>query len=139
MDNTTNPQNEHNASDRPAQDGSSAQAKEQSGKRIFDSIGSAMRRGAEEASSAAGKAIPKLKSAAADAIYWAAFGVSFAAVFQWTVARKVTPEFVKSGCRDGVKAGRAAAEDWVDALRQRKEKANAPSPGNNAGPSTEQG
>ena len=77
-----------------------------------------------------------MKSAAADAVYWTAYGVSFAAVFQWTFAKGLAPESLKSGLRDGVKAAEEAAQKWTDKLRQRKEKATDAAPGQ-TGPSTE--
>ena len=77
-----------------------------------------------------------MKSAAADAVYWTAYGVSFAAVFQWTLAKGLAPESLRSGFRDGVKAAEEAAQKWLDQLRQCKEKATDASP-DQAGPSTE--
>lgn len=97
-----------------------AKSEPQTGKGLFDSASSAFREGAEDAKRAAKEAIPKLKSAAADAVYWAGYGVAYAAVFQWTVAKQLTPESLKAGWRDGVKAGRTAAENWMDNLKQRK-------------------
>ena len=70
--------------------------------------------------------MPRLKMAAADAAYWTAYGVVFAGVFQWTLVKTFTPEVVKKGCRDGVKAGRDAAEKWVKQMSQRKEPLTPP-------------
>ena len=49
--------------------------------RIVDRMLSAMRAGAEDARQAAQKALPKIKSAAAEADYWGSYGIAFAAVF----------------------------------------------------------
>src|SRR5205814_9209359 len=86
MDNTANPQSEHGDSDQVTGAMASAQAKRQPQpeRPVFDAIRHAMRKGAEDARTAAEKAIPKVKSTAADAVYWTAYGVSFAVVFQWT-------------------------------------------------------
>jgi hypothetical protein len=86
---------------------------------VFDALYSAVRRGAEQARKEAEAAFPKIKSAAADAAYWTAYGASFAAVFQWTVVKHLTPQPVKSGLRDGIKTGREAAENWVAEMKRR--------------------
>ena len=138
MDNTANPQSEHRDGDRVTEETASAQSKPQPQpeRPVFDALRDAIRRGAEDARTAAEKAIPKVKSAAAEAVYWTAYGVSFAAIFQWTLAKGLAPESLKSGFRDGVKAAEETARKWTDKLRQRKEKATDPSP-DQAGPSTE--
>ncbi len=138
MDNTANPHSEHGDGDRVTEETNSAQAKPQpqSERRVFDGLRDAIRKGAEDATTAAEKAVPKVKSAAADAVYWTAYGVSFAAVFQWTLAKGLAPESLKSGFRDGVKAAEEAAQRWTDKLRQRKEQAPNATPAQ-AGPSAE--
>ena len=138
MDNTVNPQSEQDASDRVKAETASAQAasQPQSERRILDALRDGVRRGADDARTAAEKAIPKVKSAAADAVYWTAYGASFTVVFHWAMAKGLAPESLKCGLRDGVKGGKEAAEKWLDRLRQRKEKASAPSP-EPTGPSTE--
>jgi hypothetical protein len=88
---------------------------------IFDAIASAVRKGAEHARKEAEEAMPRLKTAAADAAYWTAYGVVFAGVFQWTLVKTFTPDVVKKGCRDGVKAGRDAAERWVEQMTHHNE------------------
>ncbi len=93
---------------------------------VFDAVASALRQGAEHARKAAEEALPKLKSAASDAAYWTAYGVTFAAVFQWTLIKTLAPEIVKNGCLDGVKAGKDAAAKWVEQLRQRQQPAPPP-------------
>src|SRR5216683_6222142 len=130
MDNTANPQYEQSDGGRVADATTSAQAKPQPQheRRVFDDLRDAIRRGAEDARTAAEKTIPKVKSAAAEAVYWTAYGVSFTAVFQWTLAKGLAPESLKSGFRDGVKAAEETARKWTDKLRQRKEKATDPSP-----------
>jgi len=85
----------------------------QSAPRPFARIASAMRTGAEDARKAAEEAMPRLKEAVASAAYWAAYGVSFAAVFEWTL--------LESGCRDGVKAGKAAATKWFEGAERASE------------------
>ena len=123
MENSANQQSQHN--DRAPGDTVSAQDKPKPESSVLGAIGAGIRRGAEDAKAAAQKVAPKVQSAAADTVYWAAYGVSFAAVFQWTLAKGLAPESLKSGCRDGVKAGREAAEKWIARLKQRKEKAPA--------------
>ena len=125
MDNTPNPQSEHGDSNPLTEETASAQAQPppQPERPVFDSLRDAIREGAEDARTAAEKAIPKLKAATADAVYWTAYGISFAVVFQWTFAKGLTPESLKSGVRDGFKAAEEAALKWTDKLRQRKEKA----------------
>src|SRR5207237_8443625 len=103
---------------------------------LLGALGAGIRQGAEDAITAAEKTIPKVKSAAADAAYWTAYGVSFAAVFQWTLAKGLAPESLKSGFRDGVKAAEEAAQRWTDKLRHRKEQATNATPAQ-AGPSAE--
>lgn len=126
MDNHSNENNEQNAPNRPAGETPGAGAKEQPEPRngVLDSLCSAVRKGAEEARDAAAKAMPKVKSAAADTAYWITYGVSFAVVFHWTVAKQLAPEPVRSGFRDGIAAGKETANKWVEKLRPREE--NAP-------------
>src|SRR5690349_11369692 len=81
-------------------------------RRACDAVFSALNKGAEDARKAAEEALPRIKAAASEAAYWTAYGTAFAAVFQWTLVKHLTPETVKSGCRDGVKAGKDAAEKW---------------------------
>ena len=130
MDNTANPECEHSDGDRVAGVTTSAPAEPQPQheRRVFEDFRDAIRKGAEDARTAAEKTIPKVKSAAADAVYWTAYGVSFAAVFQWTLAKGLAPESLKSGFRDGVKAAEEAAQRWTDKLRQRKEQATNATP-----------
>src|SRR2546430_17649579 len=140
MENPAPPQSEHNDSDCVTDETTGAQGKPQPQpeRPVFDALRDAIRRGAEDARTAAEKTIPKVKSATADAVYWTAYGVSFAAVFQWTLAKGLAPESLKSGFRDGVKGGREAAEKWIEKLRQRKEKEAAATPAPTV-PSTEAG
>jgi hypothetical protein len=67
--------------------------------------------------------MPRVKAAASEAAYWTAYALTFAAIFQWTVARKLAPECVKRGYRDAVKEGRDAAERWVDEITHKTEHA----------------
>jgi len=133
MENPANPQSEHDNSDRATEETTGAQAnpQPQPQRPVFDALRDAIRKGAEDAKAAAEKTIPKVKSAAAGAAYWTAYGVSFAAVFQWTLAKGLTPESVKAGFSDGVKGGAEAAEKWIEKLKHRKEQAidpTSPSP-----------
>ncbi len=122
MENPANPQSQH--------------SEPQPERPVFDALRDAIRRGAEDARTAAEKTVPKVKSAAADAVYWTAYGASYAAVFQWAFVKGLAPESLKSGCRDGVKAAEEAAQRWTYKLRQRKEKATDASP-DPTGPSPE--
>ena len=72
MENPSNPQSEHCHGDNAADATASAQAKPQPQpeRRAFDSLRDAIRKGAEDARTAAEKTIPKVKSAAAGALYW---------------------------------------------------------------------
>ena len=135
MENPPNPQSDHSDSDQVTEETASAQAEPQPKpeRLVFDALRDAIRKGAEDARTAAEKTIPKLKSAAADAVYWTAYGVSFAAVFQWTLAKGLAPESLKSGLRDGVKTAEEAAQRWSNKLRQRKEQATDATP-HQAGP-----
>jgi len=128
MDNTSNPQNER--SDSVADETTSAQARPQPQPEtsLLGALGAGIRQGAEDAITAAEKTIPKVKSAAEGAVYWTAYGVSFAAVFQWTLAKGLAPESLKSGFRDGVKAAEDAAQRWTDKLRGNKDKASDAAP-----------
>jgi hypothetical protein len=138
MDNSANQQNSHTEGGaRPADETTSEHGKPpQLEGCVLASLCSAMRKGAEEARTAAEKAVPKLKSAAADVVFWAAYGVSFAAVFQWTLARNLAPQSMKAGCRNGAKAGREAAERLAEKLRHCKDQATATSP-DQTGPGAE--
>src|SRR6266496_1052836 len=77
--------------------GDQAKPQPQLERRAFESLRDAIRKGAEDARTAAEEAIPKVKSAVAGAAYWTAYGAAFAAVFQWTFAKGLTPEPIKSG------------------------------------------
>src|SRR5688572_2025010 len=130
MENPSNPESEHSNGDRAADASTSAQARPQPQpeRHVFDGLRDAILKGAEDAKSTAEKTIPKVKSAAAETVYWTAYGVSFAAVFQWTFAKGITPESLKSGLRDGVKGGMQAAEKWIEKLKQRKANAASDTP-----------
>ena len=123
MEYPPNPEGEHNNGDRATDATPNAEAnpQPQAERRVFDAFREALRRGAEDARTAAEKAVPKVKSAAADAVYWTAYGVSFATVFQWTFAKGLAPESLKAGFRDGVKAASDAAERWTEKLTRRNE------------------
>ena len=111
-----------------------AEPQPQPERRILDVLGDAIRSGAEDARTAAEKTIPKVKSAATSALYWTAYGASYAAVFQWTFAKGILPESLNAGCRDGVKAAKEAAGRWADKLKERKATVTSPE---QTGPSTE--
>lgn len=130
MNEPSNPQNETGASNSPSPDSASPEAKSQpnSPRSVLESIGTAVHRGVEDAKRTAEQAMPKIKSAAADAAYWASYGVAFAAAFQWTLAKRLTPESVKTGWREGVKAGCERADKWADQLKRREENAAAAAP-----------
>src|SRR6185295_17543343 len=98
MENPANQQSEHSDSDRVREEKDSTQTnpQPQPQRPVGDALRDAILRGAEDARTAAEKAIPKVKSAAADAVYWTAYGVSFAAVFQWTMAKGLAPDSLKS-------------------------------------------
>ncbi len=115
--------NDSTPPNRPADESASSGETDQpqSAKPPFGTIRSAMRQAAADAREAADRAVPKVKSAAEDAVYWMAYGVSFAAVFQWQVAKHLAPQCLKAGNRDGVKKGKESAEEWMEKRRQTDE------------------
>lgn len=92
----------------------------------FESMYSALSKGAQQARSAAEKAVPKVKAAASDAAYWVGFGVSFATVFSCILIKELIPAVVITGCQDGARAGKAKAEDFTTSLKQRHTESGAP-------------
>src|SRR5438128_12208455 len=72
MENPPNPQSEHSNGDRTANETAGAQAnpQPQPERRVLDALRDGLRKGAEDARTAAEKTIPKVKSAAAGALYW---------------------------------------------------------------------
>ncbi len=87
----------------------------------FQSLCNAVNDGASRARRAADQTAPKIKSVAEGAAYWAAFGISYASVFSWTLARNLAPESAKAGYRAGCSSGKQAAETAEDRLRRRGE------------------
>jgi hypothetical protein len=85
--------------------------------RPFEAIGSALRRGAEDARPAAEGALPRLKSVLNSAVYWTAYGLSYGAIFQWTLA--------KAGSLEGVRKGRSTAEQCLERLKAARNAKNA--------------
>ena len=130
MENPPILQSEHPNGERAADETAGARPKPQPlpERPALNSLRDAIRKGAEDARTAAEQTIPNVKSAAASAAYWTAYGVSFAAVFHWALATGFTPESLKSGVRDGVQCGREAAAKWIETLRQRKARATDATP-----------
>ena len=128
METNHNQQNQDNHGDRPTEQTADAQTHAQgpAGRCALDSVYSAIRKGANDAKDAAEKALPKITSAASDAGYWMSYGIAFAVVFQWTVAKHLTPGCLKSGYRDGLKAGKEKAETWIAERKRRSEEAPTP-------------
>jgi hypothetical protein len=81
---------------------------------------SAINEGAQQARVAAEKAIPKIKAAVSDATCSLGYGVSFAAVFSYTLATELAPEVLKTGSRDGAAAGKKAASDFATRCKSEK-------------------
>jgi hypothetical protein len=98
-----------------------------SGRGPFDSLRDALNEGAQQAKAAAEKAVPKIKAAVSDATYWAGYGVSFAAVFSYTVATELAPDVLKAGGRDGAAAGKKAAEDFATRCKAQGTRTGEPS------------
>ena len=94
-----------------------------SGRRAFESVRCAVNEGARQARAAAEKAVPKVKAALSDTAYWAAYGVSFASVFSYTVVTELAPEVLKTGGRDGAQAGRRAAEEFANRCKPQPKEA----------------
>jgi hypothetical protein len=128
MENSANPQSDPSDNSHAKEETSTGQAKPQPQWGAFDSLLDAIHKGAEDARTAAEKAVPKVKSAAAGAVYWTAYGVSFATVFQWTLAKGLTPESLRSGFHEGVRCGAKAAEKWIEKLKRGKEQATGATP-----------
>src|SRR5690349_3137889 len=99
MDNFTNEKVPPTDSPGPDQANSQHKTEPNRAQRVVDGFRSAFRHGAEDARKAAEKAIPRVKTAAADAAYTMAYGISFAVVFQWAAVKELAPESVKSGVR----------------------------------------
>ena len=128
MNNTTNPSepnHEPQPGEAPAPDAGTGP-----GHCAFEPLRSAVNDGASRAQAAAEKAVPRIKAALIDATYWLGYGVSFASVFSYTVARELAPEPLKAGFRDGTRAGRTTAENL--AFDSSKTAGNPP-PGASAG------
>jgi len=106
---------------------------------VFESVRRAAKEGAQEARAAAEKALPKVKAALSDATYWAAYGVSFATVFSYTVVTELAPECLKAGGRDGAQAGRRAAEEFASNRKQKPTGTGATSSLDPAGPAVQSG
>ena len=97
----------------------------------FESLRSALNEGAQQAKAAAEKAAPKIKAAFSDATYCLGFGVSFAAVFSYTLATALAPQAWKAGAREGAQAGKRAAEEFTNHCKPQSTHAEggaAPSP-----------
>jgi hypothetical protein len=87
------------------------------GRCVFEPLSTAVNEGAHRARAAAEKAIPKVKTAVLDATYWLGYGVSFAAVFSYTIVKELTPEVLKTGCRDGAATGQKLAEELASKFK----------------------
>lgn len=90
----------------------------ESGRCVFEPIRTSLSKGAQEARSAAERAVPKVKQAAADTAYWLGYGASFAATFCFIVAKELTPKVVAQGCREGAQAGRSSGERFAASLQR---------------------
>jgi hypothetical protein len=80
---------------------------------VFHPVACALRRGKDDAKSAAGEALPKIKSALSKAACHAAYGLSFAAAFQWAFLKNACPDILKTASRDGASNGAGAGERWA--------------------------
>ena len=116
MNDTSNPNSSQSHAEN--QPGGTENAGSQSGRRVLESLRSAVNEGAQQAKAAAEKAIPKVKAAVSGAAYWLGFGASFASVFSYTVAKELAPEILKAGLRDGAQAGQKKGEQWVSKLKE---------------------
>jgi hypothetical protein len=108
MNNTENP-NSSQPSGETQPDGTNRESGSQPNRCAFEPLCSAVNDGAHRARAAAEHAIPKVKAAITGATYWLGYGVSFASVFTYTVAKELAPESLKAGCRDGASAGKNRA------------------------------
>ena len=120
---------------------SNPQGARPSGQGVFDRLSSAVNDGANQARAAAEKAIPKVKAVVSGASYWLGYGVSFASVFSYTVAKDLAPESLKTGCKDGAEAGRKTASDLSAKLHAQSgaTEASAPPDTDPSGPAVQSG
>src|SRR5262245_14260408 len=112
------------ANEAQSQPSAGASCSSQSARCVFEPFRSAFSDGAHRAQAAAEKALPKVKAAVTSATYWFGFGVSFASVFSYTLAKGLAPEALKAGCVEGARAGRKAADDLASKAHRA-----APTPG----------
>jgi len=105
-----------------------------SGPYICQTVHRAIHQGAEKAKVAAEKVVPKVKAAVSDATYWLGFGLSYAAVFSYTLARELAPEQLKAGSRDGAEAGKKTAEGFAHRRESGSTQTGAASPLASPGP-----
>lgn len=99
-----------------------------SGRWVFESLRMAANEGAQQARAVAENVIPKIKTAAWCATYWAGYGASFTTVFSYCMVKDLAPEALKAGCRDGGQAARKAAEDLSARLQARSAAPDAGQP-----------
>ena len=140
MNNTPNSNSSSADANQPGES-PNPQGARQSGPCVFDRLSSAINDGASQAKAAAEKAIPKVKAALSGASYWLGYGVSFASVFSYTVAKDLAPESLKAGCKDGAQAGRKTASDLSAKLHAQSgaTEASAPPDTDPSGPAVQSG
>ncbi len=80
---------------------------------VFRPVADALKKGAADARKSAEEAAPKIRSALARAAYDVSYGLSFAAAWQYTVAKLLCPEVVKQGMKDGVRKGSEPGERFA--------------------------
>lgn len=93
----------------------------QPGRCRLEPLCSAVNEGAHRARAAAEKAVPKVKTAVVVATYWLGYGVSYAAVFSYTIVKELAPPVLKAGCRDGASRGRKFAENLASETKAQPE------------------
>jgi hypothetical protein len=97
--------------------GQSGHTQANPGRGLFESLRSGLNAGAEHARKAAEEAAPKIRTAASDATYWLGFGVSYATVFSYVLAKDLAPGGMKAGFTDGAEAGKKKAEEFAEDLK----------------------
>jgi hypothetical protein len=119
MNDSTNPKAETKTGPDEARDNTGGSGYEQSnpGRGLFESLRSGLNAGAEQARKAAEEAAPKIKTAVSDATYWFGFGVSYAAVFSYVLAKDLAPGGMKAGFSDGAEAAKKKAEEFAENLK----------------------
>lgn len=111
-----------------AESASSAQTTQQQCNCAFDPIRRALHQGAQDARAAATAAVPIVKRALAEAARQATYGAAYAVAFQITAVKLACPDVIKDGSCRGYDAGKAAAQQVAEMMRQRRARTTETAP-----------